>query len=113
MAEWDYGDYEGLRAAEILAGRPDWNIYRDGCPGGESPDQIAARADRLIARLRNLEGNIALFSHGHFSRILTVRWVGLPVPAAAFFLSNTASVGVLSYEHNRRQPVIALWNSVK
>jgi probable phosphoglycerate mutase len=113
LAEWDYGDYEGLRVEEIRAGRPDWNIYRDGCPHGESPDQIAARADRLIARLRTLTGTIALFSHGHFSRVLAVRWVDLPVPAAGYFLINTASVGLLTYEQTRSRPVIGLWNSTK
>ena len=112
LAEWDYGDYEGLRADEIRAERPDWNIYRDGCPNGESPDQIAARADRLITRLRTLPGTIALFSHGHFSRVLTVRWVNLPVTAAGAFIIHTASVGLLTYEQSRSRPGIGLWNSV-
>ena len=112
LAEWDYGDYEGLRADEIRAARPDWNIYRDGCPNGESPDQIAARADRLITRLRTLPGTIALFSHGHFSRVLTVRWVNLPVTAAGAFIIHTASVGLLTYEQSRSRPGIGLWNSV-
>ncbi len=113
LAEWDYGAYEGLRVDEIRAQSPGWNIYRDGCPQGESPEQIAARADRLIARLRTLEGNLALFSHGHFSRILTVRWVGLPVPIASHLLINTASVSMLTYESSRSRPVIGLWNSLR
>ena len=112
LVEWDYGDYEGLLAAEIQQRQPGWNIYRDGCPHGESPAQISGRADRLIARLRTLAGNTALFTHGHFSRILAVRWVGLTVPAAAHLISSTASVGVLTYDHDLGQPGIALWNAV-
>ena len=112
LAEWDYGAYEGLRAEEIRAQRPDWNIYRDGCPGGESPDQIAARADRLIVRLAAVCGTTALFSHGHFGRILAVRWVGWSVPAAAGLQINTASVGLLTCEQSRSRRVIGLWNSV-
>ncbi len=112
LAEWDYGDYEGLRSAEILKDRPGWNIYRDGCPQGEAPAQIAGRADRLIAKLRLLEGNIALFSHGHFGRVLTARWVGLPVTEAQRFLLDTATLSILGHEHGRGgSPVIALWNS--
>ena len=111
LAEWDYGDYEGKRASEIHQLRPDWNIYRDGCPQGESPAQISDRADRLIARLRGLSGNIALFSHGHFSRVLAVRWVGLPVPTASHLMIHTASVGILAFDQNRSMPAIALWNS--
>jgi broad specificity phosphatase PhoE len=111
LAEWDYGDYEGKRAAEIRQLQPNWNIYRDGCPHGESPDQVAARADRLIAQLRTLSGNLALFSHGHFSRILAVRWIGLTVPAASHLMISTASLSILTYDQNRNQPVIALWNA--
>ena len=79
LAEWDYGDYEGQRPVDIRKGRPDWNLFRDGCPRGESPAQVSERADRLIARLRTLEGNIAIFSHGHFGRVLAARWIGLRV----------------------------------
>lgn len=111
LAEWDYGDYEGLRSPEILARQPGWNIYHDGCPNGESPAQISDRADRLIRRLMPLQGNIALFSHGHFGRILTVRWVSLPVPAASHLQMDTASVSILACEQSRSRPVIALWNS--
>lgn len=111
LAEWDYGAYEGLRAGEIRAQRPDWNIYADGCPNGESPADIAARADRLMARLRAATGRLALFSHGHFSRIMAVRWLGLPVPAAAHLQINTASVSILTFEQSRARPVIAVWNS--
>jgi len=111
LAEWDYGDYEGLRTEEIRSTRPDWNIYRDGCPGGESPADMAARADRLIERLGRLPGTTMLFSHGHFSRVLAVRWVGWPVPAAAHLLVNTASLSLLTCEQSRSRPVIGLWNS--
>jgi broad specificity phosphatase PhoE len=111
LAEWDYGDYEGKRAGEIHQLQPDWNIYRDGCPHGESPDQISARADRLIAKLRLLSGNIALVSHGHFSRVLAVRWIGLPVAAASHLMINTASLSILTSDQNRVVPAIALWNS--
>ncbi len=111
LAEWDYGDYEGLTSAEILRARPGWELFRDGCPGGEAPAQVSARADRLIARLLAMEGSVALFAHGHFGRVLGVRWVGLPVADGARLLLDTASYGVLSHEHaNPAAPVIAAWN---
>jgi broad specificity phosphatase PhoE len=112
LAEWDYGDYEGQRSADIRKGRPDWNLFRDGCPHGEMPAQASDRADRLIVRLRSLDGNVALFSHGHFGRVLAARWIGLPVGEAQRFLLDTASLGILGYEYNRvESPVIALWNA--
>jgi broad specificity phosphatase PhoE len=111
LAEWDYGDYEGLRAADIRKMRPDWNVFRDGCPNGESPAEVSERADRLIARLRVLEGNIAIFSHGHFGRVLGARWIGLQVRQAQHFLLGTASLSVLGYGHNlAEEPAIVLWN---
>ena len=111
LREWDYGDYEGRLSTEIHAARPDWNIFRDGCPGGETPAQISDRADRVIARLRTLEGNIALFSHGHFGRVLAARWVQLPVRDAQRFLLGTASLSLLGFEHaNPAAPVIERWN---
>ena len=113
LAEWDYGDFEGLTTAEISERHPGWNVFRDGCPGGESPAQATARADRLLARLRRLEGDVALFSHGHFGRVLGVRWIGLPVLEAQHFLLGTASLSLLGHEHDRAdQPAIALWNDV-
>ena len=113
LAEWDYGDYEGKLAMEIRKARPDWNLFRDGCPRGESPAQIGDRVDGLIARLRLLEGNIALFSHGHLGRVLAARWIGLPVRRAQHFLLSTASLSVLGYEHDLAQdPAIVLWNAV-
>jgi probable phosphoglycerate mutase len=112
LAEWEYGDYEGQRTADIRKTRPDWNIFEHGCPGGEIPEQISARADRLIARLRGIEGNVALFSHGHFGRVLAVRWIGLPVLDGQRLTLDTASVSILSFEHDRADsPVIALWNA--
>ena len=111
LVEWDYGDYEGQRPADIREARPGWKVFRDGCPGGESPAQVSERADRLIARLRTLEGNIALFSHGHFGRVLAARWIGLQVRQAQHFLLGTASVSILGYEHNLAEaPAIVLWN---
>jgi probable phosphoglycerate mutase len=113
LAEWDYGDYEGLRTAEIFKLHPDWNLFRDGCPHGEMPAEISARADRLVARLRALTGNVALFSHGHFGRVLAARWIGLPVSDAQRFLLGTAAISILGYEHDSlAEPVIALWNTV-
>ena len=113
LAEWDYGDCEGERSVDIRRGRPDWNLFIDGCPRGESPFQVSERADRVIARLRALEGNIAIFSHGHFGRVLGVRWIGIPVSQAQHFLLSTASLSILGYEHNLAQePAIVLWNSV-
>ena len=112
LAEWDYGDYEGQRSADILSNRPDWNLFRDGCPGGESPAQVSDRADRLMARSRTMPGNIAIFSHGHFGRVLGARWIGLSVGQAQCFRLSTASISVLDYEHERAdQPVIAIWNA--
>lgn len=113
LAEWDYGNYEGMRAGDIRKGRPDWNVFRDGCPNGESPVQVSKRADRLIARLRTLEGDLAIFSHGHFGRVLAVRWIGLEIEQAQHFLLNTASLSILGYGHNLvEEPAIVLWNAV-
>jgi probable phosphoglycerate mutase len=110
LVEWDYGEYEGRRRDEILAVRPDWQLFRDGCPGGESPAQVAARADRVVTRLRALAGDVLLFSSGHFLRVLAVRWIGKPIDDARYFMLNTASVSALSYEHDFSQPVLQLWN---
>ncbi len=112
LAEWDYGDYEGRRSVDIRKERPDWNIFRDGCPHGELPTQVSDRADRLIARLRALEGNIALFSHGQFGCTFAARWIGLPVIDSPHFLLGTASLSILGYDPDHPAiPVIALWNS--
>jgi len=112
LAEWDYGDYEGWRTVDILKHRPRWNLFLDGCPNGESPMQVSERADRLIARLRSLAGNIALFSHGHFGRVLAVRWIGVAVEHGRRFLFGTASLSVLGFEHEKAdEPVLSLWNA--
>jgi broad specificity phosphatase PhoE len=111
LSEWDYGDYEGERTDDIRKKQPDWNIFRDGCPKGEMPAQVSARADRLIARLRTLEGNVALFSHGQFSCVLGARWIGLPVIDGPHFLLGTASLSILGYDPDHPEvPVISLWN---
>jgi probable phosphoglycerate mutase len=111
LQEWDYGAYEGQTADEIRAQRPDWNIYRDGCPSGESAEAITARADRLVRQLATLSGNVALFSHGHFLRILTARWLDWPIQHAQNLLLGTASLSILEFNHGlRSRPVISLWN---
>jgi probable phosphoglycerate mutase len=112
LTEWDYGDYEGQRSVDIRQDRPDWTIFRDGCPHGEMPTQIADRADRLLARLRSLDGNIALFSHGQFGGVLAARWIGLTVDEAQHFLLGTASISIFAFDpHHPTVPVIALWNA--
>jgi broad specificity phosphatase PhoE len=113
LLEWNYGQYEGRRTAEIHAERPDWQLFRDGCPGGESPDQVGARADRLLSRARTVLGNVLLFSSGHFLRVLAARWLGLEPVAGRFFMLSTASLSALGYEHNRCQPVIQLWDDTR
>jgi len=111
LVEWDYGQYEGLRSAEILAKRPDWQLFRDGAPGGESPAQVAERADRVVQRVRTIPGDVLLFSSGHFIRVLAARWLGLdPGSAGKYFLLSTASLSAVGYEHNLSEPVIRLWN---
>jgi len=113
LLEWDYGQYEGRLTAEIHAERPDWQLFRDGCPGGESPEQVGARADRAISRLRPVQGDVLLFSSGHFLRVLAARWLGLEPAAGRFFLLSTASLSALGYEHNLCQPVIRLWDDTR
>jgi len=110
LLEWNYGEYEGLRTAEIHAKRPDWQLFRDGCPGGESPGAVGARADRMVNRVRKVEGDVLIFSSGHFLRVLTARWLGLEPPAGRYFLLSTASLSALTYDHDLSQPVIQLWN---
>ena len=110
LVEWNYGQFEGLRLAEILAKHPNWDLFRDGCPDGESPAQVGARADRVVERLRKLQADVLLFSSGHFLRVLAARWLGLDPAGGRYLLLSTASLSVLGYEHNPSQPVIRLWN---
>jgi probable phosphoglycerate mutase len=114
LVEWDYGAYEGRRTAEILDERPGWLLFRDGCPGGESPAQVAARADRVVARVRAVEGDVLLFSSGHFIRVLAGCWIGIgPTVNARSLMLSTASLSALGYEHDRSRPVIRLWNETR
>ena len=113
LLEWNYGEYEGRRTAEIHGERPDWQLFRDGCPGGESPDQVGARADRVVSRVRSVQGDVLLFSSGHFLRVLAARWLGLEPGAGRFFLLSTASLSALGYEHNLSEPVIRLWDDTR
>jgi len=110
LVEWDYGHYEGRRTAEIRAERPDWNLFRDGCPGGESVDQIAARADRVVGRLRAVKGAVLVFSSGHFLRVLAARCLGLDAGCGRYLVLGTASLSVLGHEHDPAESVIELWN---
>jgi len=113
LAEWDYGDYEGLETPAILRARPGWNLFLDGGLNGETPAQVSDRADRLIARLRKMDGNVAVFSHGHFGRVLATRWIGLPVSEAEHFLLGTASVSIFGYDpHHPDVAVIERWNAI-
>jgi len=112
LLEWNYGDYEGLRTAEIHAKRPGWELFRDGCPGGESAGEVGARADRMVDRVRALRQDVLIFSSGHFLRVLAARWLGLEPEAGRYFLLSTASLSALSYEHDLSQPVIQLWNDL-
>jgi broad specificity phosphatase PhoE len=110
LLEWNYGAYEGKRTAEIHQERPDWQLFRDGCPGGETPEQIGARAERMVDRVRAVQGNVLLFSSGHILRVFAARWLGLPPATGRYFVLGTASLSVLGYEHNRSEPVVKLWN---
>jgi broad specificity phosphatase PhoE len=109
LHEWNYGEYEGLTPQHIAAMRPGWLIFRDGCPGGESPEQIGARVDRVIARVREIDGDVALFAHGHVFRVLGARWIGLPPGDGQHLLLETATVSVLSYY--RDAPALKMWNA--
>jgi probable phosphoglycerate mutase len=110
LMEWNYGEYEGLILKQILAKVPGWMIFNDGCPGGESPEQVGARADRVIAKVRTVEGNVALFAHGHLFRVFAARWLGLSVEAGRYFLLDTATLNILSYY--RDIPALKRWNAM-
>jgi len=113
LLEWNYGEYEGRRTAEIHRERPDWDLFRDGCPGGEMPNDIGARADDVVRRVRAQNGDVLLFSSGHFLRVLAARWLGLEPQHGRCFLLSTASLSVLGFEHNLSQPVIRLWDDTR
>jgi probable phosphoglycerate mutase len=108
LREWNYGRYEGLTAAQIHETAPGWMIFRDGCPDGETPAEVAARADRVIARARAADGDVALFSHGHLLRTLAARWIGLPASGGEHFLLDTGTLCILGYY--RDAPAISVWN---
>src|SRR5262249_6742999 len=110
LLEWNYGDYEGRTTKEIRGERPEWQLFRDGCPGGESPAGVGARADRVVARVRALDGNTLLFSSGHFLRVLAARWLDMEPGAGRYFMLGTASLSALGYEHSLTEPVIRLWD---
>jgi broad specificity phosphatase PhoE len=112
LLEWNYGVYEGRTSADIHAQRPGWHLFRDGCPGGESPDEVGARADRVISRVRAAGANVLLFSSGHFLRVFAARWLGLEAAAGRYWLLGTASLSVVGYEHDLSEPVIRLWDEV-
>ncbi len=109
LREWDYGDYEGLTTPEIRERNPDWNLWRDGCPGGETPEQVAQRVDRVLARMRTVNGEVLAFAHGHVLRVLTAGWLGMPPAAGARFALAAGAIGVLGYE--RETEVIERWNA--
>jgi probable phosphoglycerate mutase len=112
LLEWNYGDFEGLKSAEITARRPGWNLFRDGAPGGETPEQVRDRVDRLVAKLKGLSGNVVCFAHGHILRVIAMRWIDQPVTLATCFLLGTATLSVLGFNHHRlEEPAITAWNS--
>ena len=113
LLEWDYGKYEGRTTMDIHRERPGWYIFRDGCPNGESPEEVGARADRVVSRVRAVKGDVLLFSSGHFLRVLAARWLGLEPGAGRYFLLSTASLSALGYEHNLFQPAIRLWDDTR
>jgi broad specificity phosphatase PhoE len=112
LREWDYGDYEGRKTSEILSERPGWLLFRDGCPNGERPADVGARADRVIARLRAADDRAIVFSSGHILRVLGARWLGLAPSEGRLFMLSTASISILGYEHDKGEPAIQLWNEV-
>jgi probable phosphoglycerate mutase len=111
LAEWDYGAYEGITTREILAGRPGWQMFRDGCPKGESAADVGTRADAVIARVCSANATLLIFSSAHFLRVLAARWIGLPPEGGARLVLDTASISILGYEHDLTEPVIRRWNT--
>ena len=114
LVEWDYGQYEGRRSIDILKDRPDWQLFKDGCPGGESPEQVVARADQVVKQVRQASGNVLIFSSGHLIRVFVARWLGLnPEILGRYLLLTTASLSAVGYEHNSSRPVIRFWNDTQ
>ena len=113
LVEWNYGQYEGKTRSEIRAGRPDWNLFRDGCPGGENLSDVVVRATRVIERLRAIDDVVLLFSSGHFLRVLSACWCGFDPQAAGHMVLSTSSLSMLGYEHDRQTPALALWNETR
>ena len=111
LAEWDYGAFDGLTLEQIRDQRPGWELFRDGCPGGESVEEIAARADRVVERLRRATGRVLLFAHGHLLRVLAARWIEQPAATGRNLALGTAAISVLGYQHGRRDPAILAWNT--
>lgn len=109
LMEWNYGEYDGLTTDQIRQTRPDWSVFSDGCPGGESPLQVSVRADRIVSRVRSVDGNVALFSHGHILRVLAARWINLSASYGENFLLDTATLNVLGYY--RESPAFKIWNA--
>jgi broad specificity phosphatase PhoE len=113
LLEWNYGEYEGRLTADIQTERPDWQLFRDGCPGGESPNEVGTPADRVVKRVRAVEGDVLVFSSAHFLRVFAARWLGLEVAFGRYFVLSTASVSALGYEHNLSKSVIRLWDDTR
>jgi probable phosphoglycerate mutase len=113
LVEWHYGEYEGITTAEIQRQRPGWELFRDGCPSGESVADVAIRANRFIERIRAIEGDVLLFSHGHFLHVLAACWLGLEPEAGRYFYLGTAALSILGYHHGPHDPVIRLWNDCR
>jgi probable phosphoglycerate mutase len=110
LSEWDYGRYEGVTTKDIQTQKPGWNVFRDGCPDGEMASDVAARADFVIKKIKDVDGNVLIFSSAHFLRVLAARWLGLKAEAGALFVLDTASISILGYEHDLDEPVIRNWN---
>jgi probable phosphoglycerate mutase len=113
LVEWDYGEYEGRRTVDIRKERPGWQLFHDGCPGGETPDDIGLRADRVIQRIRTIGDHVLVFSSGHFLRVFAARWLGLESALGRCFMLSTASLSAVSYEHELSQPAIRLWDDTR
>lgn len=109
LVEWDYGRYEGLTPSQIRETAPDWLIFRDGCPEGEAPEQVAYRVDRAIARVRAASGDVAIFAHGHVLRVFAARWIGLPASGGQHFVLGTGALSILGYYHDI--PAVRIWNA--